>query len=700
MPITVKHGASITGVADLSFKSGQGEYRKWKQEYEQRERQFAMQMALGAVGTIGSLGLGLMNFGLKSKMAQAGMAQRQQAAKAKLAGNMNQSVANAAKFQAMTNVIGDDGLLGGMDAKAFSGLGVKGQESYLDLHQKVFDAEAIARWENSPETIDRKVQSAFNTQDAERRYRGDLHQKFATAIRQGGDDGKYFAQVNPKTGLMNFPNDPQLQKAYDYHINKINQSRLGYTDPRTNFGDNSIDNGDGTRWWMDPENKKAPVLLDSGKGAGGGRAGRSKLPSTDTPAADRTVGEQAEYLKLVKTEEEYQRSTSQVDEVARIDYEDEKDRIAEEISASRAAERLKPGSDTGQIADLEAQLAAHRKTMPRNVPAAELRKNAENNVYRDHGLRPNTPGWQSSAESDASNLNSTIKNYNDAVQLRQNDPEQFTRVFGPHGDTHLKAMESYIQELQGNQEERGRLRGIDERRLGGQEEPPPLIRRPPADQEPSAKREEATGTVASRLPATRETKKVTPLYQATNPKGVGTPGAFEALEQLGQETNDYLTAYLQEGRKGDLAREQAMRVNRGKWSKDYKKPLLHGFPSEFTKPDTPLSGAQKLEAARDSQVRAARAIAQAADRWTKEGPASISNIPMPTRDEFTKMVADGLVKAGDVLLSRDRKTGKTVFKHVSQSMIDSVTSLDDLMRSGPGPSQPQRSSFQPPPSPF
>jgi len=317
-------------------------------------------------------------------------------------------------------------------------------------------------------------------------------------------------------------------------------------------------------------------------------------------------------------------------------------------------------------------------------------RTAVRNIYREYGLRPKTRGWQSKSESDASNLQKAIKDYNEAVLLRKNDPEQFRRVWGADGDAHLQLQKDYIEELQEGQEERGRLRGIDERRLGGQEEPPPppqMIIRPEEDQDPSAKREEA-----SQLPTKRDTKNVTPLYVPTNPKGAGTSAASEALRPLGQGVNDYLTAYLQEGPEGDKARKKAKRANPGGpnregWSPDYKRERFFNLPSENFQPGRRLSGADKLQKARDSQIIAAKAIARAADRWTPNGePASISNIPMPTRDEFKQMVADGVVKAGDVLMSRDKKTGRVRFIFVTRHHIN--------------PDLPKGNSFQPPPSPF
>ena len=79
MPIVVRHDPSIMGVAQVAEAAGKGEYGKWKEDFESRERQVEAQAFLSGFSGASQVGANLMRMRQAKQQAQIAQGQRQQA---------------------------------------------------------------------------------------------------------------------------------------------------------------------------------------------------------------------------------------------------------------------------------------------------------------------------------------------------------------------------------------------------------------------------------------------------------------------------------------------------------------------------------------------------------------------------------------------------------------------------------------------
>ena len=79
MPIVVRPDPSIMGVAQVAEAAGKGEYGKWKEDFESRERQVEAQAFLSGFSGASQVGANLMRMRQAKQQAQIAQGQRQQA---------------------------------------------------------------------------------------------------------------------------------------------------------------------------------------------------------------------------------------------------------------------------------------------------------------------------------------------------------------------------------------------------------------------------------------------------------------------------------------------------------------------------------------------------------------------------------------------------------------------------------------------
>lgn len=636
MPIVVRHSPSIASIAEVARQGGEAEYRKWKVNFQQQQKN-ANAQGWGRMLTLGTgfiqpfmLNAQRQKYNLANQASAAGRAMQQSQADAGAMGHLLTGENTPFKNPDGTPIFSAANLAA-MSPQTRSGL--------LKQAANINMQAAQAQMKYDPERIAGQLLAQQDGQNLA------LEQR-ETALRKNMNDWMDLAN----NGIIGYDpqkrkfSDPAIQSKFERSVQQIGNMRAKNLPISARLERETVPMQNGIR--IGQKKDGTFYSIDTN-----GPDSRSSARMPKIPVAQ--YGEQPEWKpdQVTAFWDEVQKREKDIAQDYTLDMAEltafnSKKSSMEKVAGTflhQANTASTDGNDklSREMMDkYEAKMdEVQNLSLPEAPPRSVRRRTVMDQIYWERGglLPPNTPGY---------------------VPPTQRQGGQSVGPRRPVGDRGFDAGE-----------------GADPAAEGAAAD----VFSPEATQLSRGANMYAAGPGAAEsawrksLGGDRDTAKA--LDRMINDPQLSVPFAAAAQEGLTLDEAIERDPSILEGLMTDKEKDQFRRITEGtrsdisrSWATDESSPPVD-VPSQVVdkaKRMTTLIGQERITAAR---------VAIAAHRWSPPGEASLANIPAPTTDQLRDMVQAGLVKAGDVLI--DPVPNRGGFVVIPQKLIDRYTSPRD-----------------------